>query len=110
MRKVNTKFVLNLNQKTGKFEFKGDFFLLSYYQKGISIHVYMSEQGISFEARPTLGLIWVDTSFPCFVSLFIQQEIAYHVVTLRHSKTLMNALSFSYPVLAGTTWFFRFFS
>lgn len=43
MRKVNTKFVLNLNQKTGKFEFKGDFFLLSYYQKGIGIHVYMSE-------------------------------------------------------------------
>lgn len=26
MRKVNTKFVLSLNQKTGKFEFKGDFF------------------------------------------------------------------------------------
>lgn len=69
MRKVNTKFVLNLNQKTGKFEFKGDFFLLSYYQKGISIHVYMSERGISFEARPTLGLIWVDTSFSmlCFI-------------------------------------------
>ena len=69
MRKVNTTFVLNLNQKTGKFEFKGDFFLLSYYQKGISIHVYMSERGISFEACPTLGLIWVDTSFSmlCFI-------------------------------------------
>lgn len=34
MRKVNTTFVLNLNQKTGKFEFKGDFFCCHIIRRG----------------------------------------------------------------------------